>query len=204
MHRRFPVFLLAIAASSLALGACSAAADEAESALAARVQTLEDEKEIRRVLVEYGEYLDRRDYHAYASLFARDGVWTGGFGSFTGPAAIEQMLVDNMGEPEAGFVNKDNFHLMTTMVVDVDGDSAIARSRYMFMTRSADDRPQIALAGRYEDQFVREDGAWKIKARKTFGVIPWRDGNAPPPADRPAALGAHGAPASPAPSPAAT
>ena len=145
--------------------------------LAARVQALEDERAIREVLVRYGETLDARDYAGYADLFAQDGVWTGGFGSATGPAEIEAMLRDNLGEAEPGFVNRDSFHQMTTMVVDVEGDEATARSRYMFYTAD-DNRPVPVLAGRYEDELVREDGAWKIARRTTHGVIPWRDGSA--------------------------
>jgi len=144
--------------------------------LAERVGILEDEKAIREVIVRYGEYLDARDYAGYASLFASDGEWVGGFGHVKGPAAIRQMLVDNLGEPAEGFVNKSSFHLMTTVVVDVDGDTAKARSRYLFFTASPDDRPVVSLAGRYEDEFVRENGEWKIKRRITHGVIPYRDG----------------------------
>jgi hypothetical protein len=75
---------------------------------------------------------------------------------------------------------------MTTMVAAVDGDSAMARSRYLFVVASADNKPVPSLAGRYVDEFVREDGQWKIKRRTTHGVLPWRDGNAPPPAAAPA------------------
>jgi ketosteroid isomerase-like protein len=184
MHKGLIALTLA-----LVLPACGVSSAAESDQLAQRVQALEDEKAIREVLVQYGEFLDARDYAAYAALFAQDGVWSGGFGTFTGPAAIEKMLVENMGTQEPGFINKDNFHLNTTMVVDVDGDTATARSRYLFVTRSPEDRPVVALAGRYEDQLVREDGAWKIKARKSHGVIPYRDGNLPPPEQRPAAIG---------------
>lgn len=149
------------------------------TALRQRVQTLEDQEQIRQVLIAYGEYLDARDYAGYSSLFARDGVWTGGFGSATGPKDIQAMLEKNLGAPAPGFINKSSFHLMTTMVVKVQGDSATARSRYAFYTATSDNRPAISLAGRYVDEFVREDGQWKIKRRTTHGVIPWRDGNAP-------------------------
>ncbi len=145
-----------------------------------RVQRLEDQEEIRQVLIAYGEYLDARDYASYASLFARNGVWTGGFGSATGPAEIQAMLEKNLGKPQPGFVNKSSFHLMTTMVVQVTGDTATARSRYLFYTATSDDKPGASLAGRYVDEFVRENGKWKIRRRTTHGVIPWRDGNAPP------------------------
>lgn len=170
------------------LSACSAG-DATEDSLAQRVQALEDEREIREVLVQYGEFLDARDYGSYAQLFASDGVWSGGFGSFTGPAAIEAMLEENMGTHEPGFINRDNFHLNTTMVIHVDGDTATARSRYLFMTRSPDNRPVVALAGRYEDELVRENGEWKIRTRRSHGVIPYRDGNVPPPETPPSQIG---------------
>ncbi len=171
--------IAAMLAVTLALSACAPSEDPRVAALARQVQQLQDEKAIRELIVRYGEYLDARDYASYASLFAHDGVWTGGFGSATGPAAIQQMLETNLGKPDPGFVNKSNFHLMTTVVVDVDGDSAKARSRYTFFTASPDNRPTVALAGRYVDELVRENGTWKIKRRTTYGVIPYRDGNDP-------------------------
>ncbi len=178
--------VLSIAAIGLMLSAC--AASDVPDELAREVQELQDEKEIREVLVEYGEFLDARDYASYASLFASDGVWSGGFGTYTGPAAIEAMLQENMGAYPVDYVNKENFHLNTTMVVDAEGDRATARSRYLFFTASEEDRPVIALAGRYEDELVRENGEWKILTRKSHGVIPYRDGNAPPPEQAPAGV----------------
>lgn len=176
----------------LAVAPPAAAQAESEPALTTeqRLDRLEAEKQIREAIVEYGEYLDARDYAGYASLFASNGTWTGGFGSATGPAAIQKMLEDNLGIPEAGFINKDNFHLNTTVVVEVDGEKATARSRYMFFTRTEDNRPHPLLAGRYYDEFVRENGEWKIFKRASHGVIPYRDGNAPPPASPPPGVGA--------------
>ncbi|MBT2189104.1 nuclear transport factor 2 family protein [Sphingobium nicotianae] len=166
----------------------TAAPTSSATALEKRVRVLEDQQEIRQVLIRYGEYLDARDYAGYASLFAKDGVSSSGFGSATGPAAIQAILEKNLGKPEPGFVNKSNFHLMTTEVVQVDGDKATARSRYLFMTASPDGKPVAALAGRYVDQLVRENGVWKLYRRTSHGVIPYRDGNNPNLPPRPAAL----------------
>lgn len=177
---------LPVTALALILSACTAEA--ASDELAQRVQELEDEKEIREVLVEYGEFLDARDYASYASLFASNGVWSGGFGTYTGPDAIEAMLEENMGAYPDDYINKENFHLNTTMVVDVEGDAATARSRYLFFTASEEERPVVALAGRYVDELAREGGQWKILTRKSHGVIPYRDGNAPPPEQAPAGV----------------
>lgn len=185
--RRTALMLPPVMLIALALPACSNSRD---AQLEKRVDKLESEQQIREVIIKYGEYLDARDYADYASLFAKDGTWTGGFGSFTGPAAIQKMLEDNMGKPKPGFINKDNFHLDTTVVVHVndDGNTATARSRYLFFIKSADNRPVPLLAGRYFDTFVRENGQWKIKTRKSSDVIPYRNGDAPPPANPPAAV----------------
>jgi uncharacterized protein (TIGR02246 family) len=172
-----PLRLVPLALALICAGCATPIAEI--TALRQRVQVLEDQDQIRQVLIAYGEHLDARDYAGYAALFARDGVWTGGFGSFVGPQAIQAMLEKNLGAAAPGFVNKSSFHLMTTMAVNVQGDTATARSRYTFYTATADNKPGAALAGRYVDEFVREDGQWKIKRRTTHGVIPWRDGNAP-------------------------
>ncbi|HLV07195.1 MAG TPA: nuclear transport factor 2 family protein [Croceibacterium sp.] len=145
-----------------------------------RVERMEAESAIRRALIEYGKFLDAKDYASYAALFADDGVWTGGFGSFTGPAAIEAMLTENLGAPEPGFVNKSNFHMLTNPLIKVDGDRAQVESKYLFWTASLDNRPTPLLAGRYVDEFVRQRGEWKIAHRTTWGEIPFRDPNDPP------------------------
>ena len=162
-------------ALALALPACSQPGGELEQ----RIAQLEDEKEIRELLVAYGEFLDAKDYAGYASLFSEDGTWTGGFGSATGPEAIQAMLEEFLGKPEPGYVNKERFHLMTTMVVHVDGDTATARSRFFVFDASPEGQPVPGHAGRYVDQLVRQDSAWKFKSRATHGVIPYREGTAP-------------------------
>lgn len=170
-YRWMPLALL-LAAPNLAV------AKDARPSLEQRVQRMEDESAIRRILIEYGADLDAKDYHAYAGLFAHDGVWQGGFGTFTGPAAIEKMLVDNLGAPEPGFVNKANFHMLTNPIIAIDGDRAHVTSKYLFWT-ATDGKPTPLLAGRYVDDFVRENGQWKIAKRATWGAIPYRDPNAP-------------------------
>lgn len=175
MHYRW------VAAATLLLTAPCAA--HAQPTLEQRVERMEAESDIRRMLIEYGKFLDARDFASYAALFAEDGVWTGGFGSFTGPDAIRGMLEANLGVPEPGFVNKSNFHMMTNPLIEIDGDRARVESKYLFWTRSTEDRPAPLLAGRYVDEFVKEGGEWKIARRTTWGAIPFRDPNAPPAAD---------------------
>src|SRR6187551_1121453 len=118
------MILRSIAAAAALLVVPSVAGAQAQPTLEQRVQRMEDESTIRRMLIEYGAFLDAKDYKSYAALFASGGVWHGGFGSFTGPAAIEKMLTDNLGAAEPGFVNKANFHMLTNPLITIDGDRA--------------------------------------------------------------------------------
>lgn len=136
-----------------------------------RIRRLEDIQAIQRVLVAYGKHLDRRDFPAYAALFARDGVWDGGFGAGTGPAEIQAMMERMIGGKATDDPQR-NYHLMSSFEVEVDGDRGRAWSRWTFVALDEQSRPRVHHAGRYDDEFVREDGAWKFKLRKVSGDLP--------------------------------
>ncbi len=140
-------------------------------ALAARVQRLEDIHEIQGVLLDYGRFLDARDFAAYSRLFAKDGEWVGGFGTVQGPAAIQAFMEKNITGPNRG----NTFHILSNFKIDVHGDTATAWSRWTFMTPGADKKPAISQAGRYDDTFVRENGHWKFKRRMASNDIPVPD-----------------------------
>ena len=53
-----------------------------------------------------------------------------------------------------------------------DGDRATARSRQLSIIRGKSGDPTPVLAGRYEDEFVRRDGHWKILHRLDITFIP--------------------------------
>jgi len=153
---------------------CQPAAEDSVSgrSLEERVRALEDERDIRDLLVRYAVCLDRRNLSGYARLFAEDGRWFGRMGDVHGRDAIEQMLLDSFGPTPAGFVNTSNFHLMTNFLIEVDGDTARADSRITYFVRGENDRPVAMLAGRYEDAFVRRDGRWLFASRQVIGEIP--------------------------------
>jgi uncharacterized protein (TIGR02246 family) len=139
--------------------------------LAARVQRLEDVQEIQGVLLDYGRFLDARDFASYSKLFAKDGEWIGGFGTVQGPTAIQAFMEKQITGPNRG----NTFHILTNFKIDVKGDTATAWSRWTFVTPGADKKPAISQAGRYDDIFVREDGHWKFKRRTASNDIPVPD-----------------------------
>lgn len=156
-------------ACAVLLASVSLAAAQTDSALAARLQRLEDVEEIQRLLLDYGRFLDSRDLAAYSRLFAKDGEWVGGFGSARGPAGIQAFMEKNLGTgPNRG----NTYHILSNFVIEVKGDSATAWSRWTFVTPGADGKPVISQSGRYDDTLVREDGRWKFKRRVASNDIP--------------------------------
>jgi hypothetical protein len=95
------MFLPLIVCALLAVPAAAIDAPKTPT-LAQRVQRMEDESTIRRMLVQYGAYLDARDFAGYSGLFAAQGEWVGGFGAFKGPAASRRCCGHNL---EPGWTN---------------------------------------------------------------------------------------------------
>ena len=143
---------------------------ESTAALEARLQQLEDNEEIRTLLVHYGRALDKRDFAAYGALFARDGSWKGGMGTATGPDEIAKMVAAGFDRMSPSLYENSN-HVMTSFDAAIDGDSATVWSRWTWVVLGADGKPQPERAGHYEDTLVREDGHWKFKHRQAFTEI---------------------------------
>ncbi|HEY7447450.1 MAG TPA: nuclear transport factor 2 family protein [Vicinamibacterales bacterium] len=137
--------------------------------LTARIQRLEDREEIRLLLLDYGRFLDSRDFGAYSRLFAKDGTWVGGFGSVQGPAAIQAFMEKNIGTAPN---RANNYHLLSNFAIDVQGDEAVAWSRWAFVVPGTDGRPIIAQAGHYDDALIRENGRWKFQRRVAGSDLP--------------------------------
>src|SRR5262245_46042312 len=132
---------------------------KSDESVAARLQRFEDKEEIEALLLDYGRYLDSRNFAGYASLFAKDGQWIGGFG--TVPAAeIKAFMEKAMGTENTA----KNYHLLSNFVITVKGDTATAWSRWAFVV-PGQQGATIAQAGRYDDDLVRENGRWKFKKR---------------------------------------
>ncbi len=135
-----------------------------------RLQKLEDTEAIRTLLIAYGRALDKRDFKEYGELFAKNGTWKGGMGSATTPVGIQKMVEDGFSRmsPE---LYENSHHVMTSLDVQVNGDSAKSWSRWMWVVHGSDGRPRTERSGYYEDTLVREDGAWKFMHRQAFTEI---------------------------------
>jgi hypothetical protein len=133
----------------------------------ARLHHLEDLEEIRSLLIAYGRTLDDRDLSANSRLFAEEGEWHGGLGSAKSPTGIREMLEKALGGAPLGKY-KGAFHLMCNMVINVDGDTATAWSRWTWFVPDAGGAPTAARAGHYDDSLIRESGRWRFLRRQAI------------------------------------
>jgi hypothetical protein len=146
----------------------------ADESLEKRIQVLEDKEAIRTLLLNYGRFLDARDWEAYASLFATDGgTWNGGMGVAKGYDEILQMMTSTIGTENIGANGSgvSNMHILGNEFITVDGDTASALSKWVFVMTAADGGPDVVFIGHYDDELIRENGIWKFKLRTVTGDI---------------------------------
>jgi hypothetical protein len=138
--------------------------------LESRVKELEDREEIRQLLMDYGRFLDRRDFRAFSELFAEtDGEWIGGMGRAKGSKAIRELMESTIGKDTS---MTQSCHLFTNETIQVNGDQATAVTKWVFVVPGESNRPQLFFLGHYEDSMVRENGRWKFLRRVVRADIP--------------------------------
>jgi len=153
----------------LALPACTTVVPvDAEQ----RLQLMEDELAIRRVLYDYHWAIDNRDFDLYASLFAKDGEFVTGRTVLKGYDQIRAMMAGLFGEPPPGYINHDSVEITVNPEIEINGDRAKVKSGAYLVEQGPDGFPISVLVGGYEDQFIREDGNWKFLRRNDYIYIP--------------------------------
>jgi uncharacterized protein (TIGR02246 family) len=141
---------------------------EDESALEARLRRLEDLLEIHQLFVDYGRYLDRGDFAAFAALFARNGeILLGPVGRAKGRADIQAMMEKNLASTVG-----ETLHIVSSPDVTLDGDTATSEVMWTVVARGGPTGAQVTMAGRHLDDLVREDGRWRINRRKGLLDLP--------------------------------
>jgi hypothetical protein len=148
-------------------------------ALENRVGELEDVNAIRRLHWAYGYYIDFNRAKDVSELFATDGEVIFLSGIYRGRDSVfrlygtwfQNLFLENGGEgPVDGFL-LDHFQMQDIITVAPDRQTAKGRFRGMLFGGSHESRSwkpdgvplQFMEAGIYENDYVKEDGVWKIK-----------------------------------------
>lgn len=130
-----------------------------------RLQHLEDIEEIRKLYIAYGRHLDDGDAAAYASLFSADAkLRLGGVMRADGCEEIEKVAA-LVVRPKEGSIRR-TLHLIASPVIEVEGDRAKGECVWAAVSADEGQTPDIPHMGRHVDEFVREEGRWRIAFRK--------------------------------------
>jgi uncharacterized protein (TIGR02246 family) len=124
---------------------------------------VEDKDAIRELMAEYCFRLDDGRYDDMAALFTEDGTWDTAFGKATGRAAIAELARGIRAR--AGAERPRAMHLVTNIVIALDGADARVRSNWMVM-QNTPQGPKIGSGGAYADQIASESGRWLFRYRK--------------------------------------
>lgn len=172
--RRLCALLLAAAAVT---AGCSPPSREPDQGLLAEIAALEvavasarltvdrlrDFDELENLAGAYGHYVDKSRHDDVADLFAADSVVEIlGRGVFVGQERVREYMhnLGAVGPREGSLFN--HMHLQPVIHVAPDGLTADIRSRLLVMFGVFESSAQWG-AGIYENQFVKEDGIWKLK-----------------------------------------
>jgi hypothetical protein len=130
------------------------------------IQTLIDEAECLRLVANFANAVDRRDYAAVLSVFTEDGVLDRLGERFCGKQEIAACL-------DARSTQLATRHLCTNMKITFTSDNEAEGFCYVLFysaeTTPAQDPPFVPLApgvAEYFDRFVRTRQGWRIRERK--------------------------------------
>jgi SnoaL-like domain len=134
-------------------------------ALAARLQRVEDELEIRRVILSYGPAADSGAAARAGALWTHDGEydWDPDRPALVGPDGVARML---LGDGHQSLIAEGVAHFAGPPLVELDGDRATALSYSFVLRREAEtQRIYVWRLGAARWEFARVDGAWRIHRR---------------------------------------
>ena len=116
--------------------------------------------QITEMLYRYAELIDAGDFDGVGTLLGR-----GNFMGVAGPAAIAELFAATTRRfPEHGNRPRTR-HLVLNPIVDIDADSARARSTFVVVQQTDTVALQPIVVGRYADTFARDEHGWYFTER---------------------------------------
>lgn len=164
----------------------------AELSLEGRLQRVEDESEVRRVLAAYTYYYDGGDFASLSNVFADDAVLHNLLGEHRGIDAVIAAV------SQLGSMLEVRRHLITNITIGLTGPNSAESVCYLFsvaqLTKDAaraaggPDRIEYISTGGYFDRLERRDVGWRIVERRISAPFGHRVESFPDDFDRFASL----------------
>jgi ketosteroid isomerase-like protein len=133
------------------------------AALEARVQLLEDQLDVLRLITSWGPAVDTGDGDAAAALWADDGVLESDLSYLIGPASIKAMV---HGEGHQALIRDGSAHIPAFPIVRVDGDEATATG-YTRVYRHTGEGYEVWRVSANRWEFRRTADGWRVTKRTT-------------------------------------
>jgi len=167
----------AIVAAMVGAGLLAAAPASAQgsvdaeiAALTLRVQKLEGARAVKKLQRAFGFYVDRGLWDDAADLFADNGtIEIGVDGVYVGKARIKEYLKRLHGGQDGLIYGQLNEWVTLQPVVDVAADGRTAKARWRDLGMLGQHKQHAEWRdGIYENDYVKEDGVWKIRSLHLF------------------------------------
>ncbi|MDY6997697.1 MAG: nuclear transport factor 2 family protein [Actinomycetota bacterium] len=136
--------------------------DERVDALERRIQALEDERAIARLIASYGPLVDVGDSGRVSALWSTDGGYDVGDWVMSGRHEIAAMVES---QAHQGLISRGCCHFFGPPVVTVTGDSAVAVCESILVVRNRTRGYEIARAGVHLLRLRRGETGWEISDR---------------------------------------
>jgi hypothetical protein len=118
---------------------------------------------------------DFGDPEGYAGTFAPDGILDFGWGEIKGREAIAKFIADGRKRTEETRAKTPadqrpsvGRHVISNIVVKVDGNKARSVAYWSHMTSGPDGRGGVDFFGHYEDELVKVKGEWLFARRRIY------------------------------------
>jgi hypothetical protein len=156
----------------------------------ARLARAESLRAIKRLQYAYGHYVEFGLWNDFADLFADSAVAHYPAGDLD-RAAIRELFFEQVGGGQLGLAEGRLYpHFVLQPVVTLDPGGATAHGRWHVLTLLGGYGANATwVDGVYENDYVIEDGTWKLGELRTYTVFSgayetgWTNPRTPPPAD---------------------
>lgn len=116
------------------------------------------EREIRKLLALYPQYVDDNKTDEWALLFAEDGALVAGPHRMQGHAALREWLTNVQRGPKMR-------HLMMNADISIESPTSARSTMDMALLRAEGSQWMLMAAPRYTDRIVKTASGWKFAER---------------------------------------
>jgi hypothetical protein len=154
--------------------------------LQAHIESIESVRAIKRLQYAYGHYVELGLWNDFADLFAEDAV-TNYQSGVRGKNAIRQLFFEQVGQGKLGLSEGRIYpHILFQPVITLAPSGRTAKGRWRILAMLGGYGGSATwYSGVYENEYVLEDGAWKIsvlhsepKVTAAYTAAGWNDSGA--------------------------